>query len=278
MLRDFADDFRLALRSLGRAPGFAGLVVLTLAAGIGLNAAIFSVVDCVLLRPLGYRDADRIVSIHTRFIDEGRSINKMGGEDFSDLARDVHGLEATAFYSGDAGDFSGARVGGEALYLPVSAVSPRFGQVMGVEPVAGRLFRPQGATATDALIGEGFAREHFGSASAALGQTVQVGPLMRVIVGVLPEAFAFPARTQIWLELAQDPETKSRSAYNQHVIGKRRLDVSPGELAAELSVFSRHLQTVVPEDKNKRLEAVPLQEEIIGRIRPTLRLLMARSP
>src|SRR5579859_1959733 len=93
-------DLRLAVRQLLRSGTFTFTVVLTLAVGIGLNAAIFTMVDCVLLRPLGYHDADRIYSLNTRFLDEGRSIASMGGGDFMDLTRGVQSLEHVAYYSG----------------------------------------------------------------------------------------------------------------------------------------------------------------------------------
>jgi putative ABC transport system permease protein len=80
-------SLRHAIRSLRLSPAFAVTVVATLALGIGLNAAIFTVVDCVLLRPLGYHDADRIVALQTRFNDEGRSIPRLGGDDYNDIKR-----------------------------------------------------------------------------------------------------------------------------------------------------------------------------------------------
>ena len=82
------------MRQLKRSWTFTFAVVLTLALGIGLNAAIFTMVDCVLLRPLGYRDADRIYSLNTRFLNENRSIAKIGDGDFADLARGIHSLES----------------------------------------------------------------------------------------------------------------------------------------------------------------------------------------
>jgi hypothetical protein len=133
MIALWIQDLRFALRQLGRSLSFTSAVVLTLAVGIGLNAAIFTIVDCVLLRPLGYREASRIYSIDTRFLDEGRSIPRLGGDDYVDMANQVHSLESTAFYS--AGQ-DGLLIDGQSFYLDVADVSPRFGSVMGVEPVA----------------------------------------------------------------------------------------------------------------------------------------------
>jgi putative ABC transport system permease protein len=266
------NSLRQALRSLRRSPAFALTVIATLGIGIGLNAAIFTVVDCVLLRPLGYHDADRIVSIQTHFIDENRSIPRIGGDDFVDLAQQVKGLEAVAHYQGGWED--GIRVKGEALYLPLAWASPSFTKVMGVQAIAGRTFRPEDTNANDVLVGAAFAREHFGSAQAALGQTITYRGATRPIVGVLPDGFSFPVKTEVWVEEKPNPETTNRTAYNQRAIGKRRADVSAGQLAAELASFSTQLQNAYPEDRLKTIEAVPLQEQIVGKIRPMLRLLM----
>ena len=83
-MQSLSTSVRYALRRLRRSPGFASVMVLTLAVGIGLNTAIFTVVDNVLLRPLGYEDADRIVALQTHFDEENRSIPRLGGDDYND--------------------------------------------------------------------------------------------------------------------------------------------------------------------------------------------------
>jgi putative ABC transport system permease protein len=268
---------RHALRTLRRSPAFALTVVATLGIGIGLNTAIFTVVDCVLLRPLGYHDANRIVALRTHFMEDknvagpGRSIPRLGGDDYSDLTRQVKAFESTAYYQGYS---DGIGLNGEAVYLPVASVSPGFGQVMGVQPVAGRLFQPQAVDGHEALVSAAFAREHFGSAPAALGHSIQNEGALRTIVGVLPDGFSFPEKTSVWLENTLYPDTPNRTAYNQQAVAKRRADVSPAQLSAELAVFSHRLQTAFPEDAHKTIEAVSLQEQIVGKIRPTLNFLM----
>lgn len=263
---------RQAIRSLRRSPAFTLTVIATLGIGIGLNTAIFTVVDCVLLRPLGYHDADRLVEIRTRFLDENRSISKIGGDDFVDLATQVKGLESVAYYQDGSPD--GIRLRGESLYLPVGWISPSFTQVMGVEPVAGRGFRPEDVDATDVMVGARFAQEHFGSAQAAVGQTLTYEGAVKPIVGVMPDGFSFPGKTEVWVEQKPHPDTPNRTAYNQRAIGKRRTDVSPGQLAAELAGFSAHLQKTYVEDQRKAIETVSLQEDVVGPIRAILLLLM----
>lgn len=269
---NFAQHLRHAFRSLRQSPAFSLTVIGTLAIGIGLNTAIFTVVDNVLLRPLGYHDADRIVAVQTHFNDEGRSIPRLGGDDWSDLSRDVHGLDATAYYASYA---AGVRLGGASFYVPIAQVSPQFTEVMGIEPIAGRLFRPTDRTGSDALLSAAFARDHFGSASAAIGRPVTFEGAVYTVAGVLPAGFTFPDKTDVWLESPVAPIYSHRSAYNYRAIARRRAGVSPAQLSAELSTFSAHLQQSFPEDRNKSLEAIPLQDQIVGKIRPTLRLLMA---
>ncbi len=262
---------RQALRSLRNSPAFTLTVIATLGLGVGLNAAIFTVVDSVLLRPLGYRDADRIVGIQTHFNDEGRSVPRVGGDDYTDLAREIHGLDATARYSAYA---SGVSLRGASFYVPVAFVSPQFTEVMGVVPVAGRVFHPSDTNGADALLSAAFARDHFGSAAAAIGQSITAQGMVYTIAGVLPSGFSFPDRTELWMEVPPQPLNRNRTSYNDRVLARRRADVTPNQLAAELASFSRVLERSFPEDHNKSLEAVSLQEQIVGPIRPTLRLLL----
>jgi putative ABC transport system permease protein len=263
-------DLRYALRQLRRSGSFTAAVVLTLAVGIGLNAAIFTIVDCVLLRPLGYHDASRIYGIDSRFLKENRSIPRVGGGDYVDVASQVRSIESAAYYSTGP---DGLQLDGQSLYLNIAGVSPLFGSVMGVEPVAGRLFNDE-ADGSDALVASGFAQEHFGSAQAAVGRLIHYNGRARTIVGVLPAGFSFPGKTAVWLEFPQHPETPSRTAYNQSAIARAKPGVTPLQLNAEMASLSRQLRSAYPEDKLKSLEAVPLQEQIVGSIRPMLRLLM----
>ena len=272
---DWMSDLRLALRQLGRSRTFTATVILTLALGIGLNAAIFTMVDCVLLRPLGYRDADRIYGLNTRFLDEKRSIPRIGGADFTDLATRVSALESAAYYSFYQ---DGIQAGSRMLYTDIALASPEFGQVMGVEPAAGRLFLTGNKSLTDpeeAMVGATFAEQQFGSAAQAIGQTLSYYGKPRVIVGVLPNGFSFPGKTQVWVEGPSAPDVANRTSYNQRAIGKVKAGVSMERLNAELGTLSKQLEASYPEDKLKALEAVSLQEQLVGKVAPILRLLLA---
>ncbi|HXR39176.1 MAG TPA: ABC transporter permease [Terracidiphilus sp.] len=264
-------DLRYALRQLRRSASFTAAIVLTLAVGIGLNAAIFTIVDCVLLRPLGYREASRIYSIDTRFLQESRSIPRLGGDDYIDVAGKVRSLESTAWY---ASGEDGLQLDGQSLYLNMAAVSPRFGSVIGVEPVAGRLFRDDDPDGAEALVASSFAEQHFGSVQAAVGRLIRSSGRTRAIVGVLPAGFSFPEKTVVWVESPPRPEIPSRTAYNQSAVARAKPGVTAAQLNAEMATLSRQLQATYPDDRLKALEAVPLQDQIVGSIRPLLRLLM----
>jgi len=271
---DLMHDVQLAIRQLRRSGSFTATVVLTLALGIGLNAAIFTMVDCVLLKPLGYHDANRIYGLNTRFLDEKRSIPRIGGADFTDLATRVSSLDSAAYYNFYQ---DGIQAGSRMLYTDIAMASPQFGRVMGVEPVAGRLFLTGNNSLTDpeeAMVSAAFAREQFGSPAQALGQSLKYYGKLRVIVGVLPDGFSFPGKTQVWVEGPSAPDVTNRTSYNQRAIGKVKPGVSAERLNAEMATLSRQLETSYPEDKQKALEAVSLQEQLVGKIRPILRLLL----
>jgi len=258
------------LRNLRHSPAFVLTVIATLALGVGLNTALFTVVDSVLLRPLGYHNADRLVAIETRFLSEDRNIPRVAGDDFTDMTHGVPGLASAAFYSAyDAG----IALGGRSLYAPIAEVGPHFTEALGVEPLAGRLFRPTDTVGGDALVSAAFAREHLGTSAAAVGSALLFNGRLFSIAGVLPDGFAFPDKTSVWIEETQ-PQVANRGSYNEHVVARMRPGVSLAQLNAQLDTFSHHLQRAYPEDGNKALLATSLQEQLVGSVRPTLRLLM----
>ena len=151
---------------------------------------------------------------------------------------------------------------------------------MGVEPVAGRVFAITGhgkdrvMDPVEVMVSSAFARENFGTAQQAVGKTVKYYGALRTVVGVLPDGFSFPGKTQVWIEAPSEPNVQNRTAYNQKAIGKAKPGVTAAMLNAEMATFSKQLAAAYPEDKNKMLEAEPLQDQLVGKIRPTLRLLM----
>src|SRR5580698_8223471 len=216
-------DLKFALRSLLRNPGFTLLAVLVMALGIGANTAVFSVVNTVLLKPLAYSNPDRIVTLSSLWRKSG-SHGQVSAPDFHDWHNQSSAFAAMAYY---ASDEISVTAGSSAEYGNVATVTPEFFGVFELEPGLGRTFTPgeqKPGGSTVVLISHSFWQSHFGGNPRALGQTVKMLDKTFSIVGVLPAAFHFPERTDIWFPASVFGETESRSAHNYRVVGRLKPD------------------------------------------------------
>src|SRR5215218_7347357 len=161
-MRTFLLDLRYGLRALVKSPGFAATAIVTLALGIGATTAMFTVVDGVLLKPLHYRDADRIVALSTVFTDRGRAIARVTGGDYLDLRGQRDTFEWVASYYG--GEL-GVQIANHAEFVGAMLAGTEFMQLFGVSPVAGRLFDAEDAERA-AIVSLPFAARNFGSGGA----------------------------------------------------------------------------------------------------------------
>src|SRR5947209_5417248 len=188
------ERLKYALRTLRRSPGFTAVAIATLAVGIGANTAMFSVVDGVLLKPLRYRDAERIVFVNTTWTDSKKVTPRLTGGDMLDLRADASTFEAMSSYVGGE---MGVQLGDHAEFVSTWLVFPEFFKVFELTPEAGRTFIAQDAE-RGAVVGLGFAKRNFGSASAAIGKTLRFEDRAYEIVGVVPDIFRFPAEAEAW--------------------------------------------------------------------------------
>ncbi len=267
-------DLRYAARQLWKHPAFTVTAVLTLALGIGANTAIFTVVQSILLASLPYPDAGRIVALNTNWTDSGHTSHRVTGPDAADVRSQAHSLDILSMYQGGS---EGVQLRDHAVFTEVMAVELNFPRVFGLTPVAGRVFSDSD-THHETLVSERFARDNFGSAQAALGQTMTVEAQPSQIIGVLPSAFNFPEKTQVWVAypILQGEALGNRTAFNYKAVAKLRSGVSAEAAGAELSAISHRLQAAYPDaNKNKQLIVVTLQEELTGKARPMLQLLFA---
>lgn len=269
-MRNFWADVKSAVRQVVKSPLFLATATLTLALGIGANAAIFTVIESVVLAPLPYRNADRLAVLHTRSTDTGHDSTRVTGPDAVDIRRRARSIEALSLYNG--GDMA-VQLGDHATFTNVTWVDENFARVFGLEPIAGRWFTDAEAHRA-AMVSEKFAEENFGSASAALGKSLRVESEPVVIAGVLPAGFNFPDGTQVWEAVPLEPESKSRTAFNYHAVMLLRPGNSGGAAQGKLQGISKGLEEAYPTDnRNKRMVAMPLQEAMTGAVRPTLLLL-----
>ena len=265
-------DLHYAARQLRKHPVFTIAAVLTLALGIGANTAIFTVVQSILLAPLPYTDASRIMALDTYFMDKGRMHSRVTGPDGVDVRSQAHSLEAVSLYESG---LQGIQLHDHAVFTPVAAVDANFVRVFEPALVMGRVFRPEEAGRA-ALVSEQFARDNFGSAQAALGQTLNFENKPLQITGVVPPSFNFPEKSQVWVNYQFKPETEDRTSYNYKAVAKLRSGVSVDAARAELTAISRRLTAAYPDaNRHKQMTVVPLQEELTGQARPMLLLLFA---
>jgi predicted permease len=271
-MRNLWNDLRFALRQLWKSPAFALTAVFTLALGIGANTAIFTVVQSLLLSPLPYPGADRIVALNTAWAQGNRVSPRVTGPDLVDIREQAKSLEAISPYFG--GEL-GVQVGDHASFTGVSAVTASFAQVFAVAPEAGRWFTDAEAKHA-AVVSATFARNNFGGPEAALNKAIRVEGQPLQIVGVVPGSFTFPNNTQVWMSYPAQPESTSRTAFNYQAVAKLRRGIPLGQAQAELTGIGARLQATYPSDnKDKSFRFVPLQEQLVGSVRPMLMLLMA---
>jgi putative ABC transport system permease protein len=267
----FSQDLRYAARQLWKHPVFTVTAILTLALGIGANTAIFTVVDSILLAPLPYKDASRIMALDTRFTDRERIHPRVTGPDGVDVRRQAHSLEAVSLYESG---LTGVQLRDHSVFTPVTAVDADFVRVFALAPIAGRAFTAE-ETGRAALVSEQFARDNFGSAQAAVGQTFHFENKPLQITGVLPAWFNFPEKSQVWVCYPFKPETEDRTSFNYKAVARLRPGVSVEAARAELDAISLRLRASYPDaNRNKQMTIVPLQEQLTGNTRPMLLLLL----
>ncbi|HEU5218949.1 MAG TPA: ABC transporter permease [Gemmatimonadales bacterium] len=278
---DLIHDVRQAVRSLARRPAFVTVVVLTLALGIGANSAIFSVVNAVLLKPLPYREPDRLALIWSRWsnfdktwVSEAEYVDYQGMKRvFEDVAS--WGENGEVAITGPEGPESVAAMQMTANMLPV----------LGVVPAAGRGFTaeediPNGPPVV--MLGYDLWQRRYGGDPSVVNRQIQLDGQSSTVVGVLPRSFRFPlefqSRTtaQLIQPIQTDRSSPIRGNHGQYAIGRLRPGVTPEQVTSELKVLTSRWTTVeglYPEAMRFTAFAVSLTDEVSGKIQLALVVL-----
>jgi predicted permease len=275
-------DVRDAIRSLVRSWGFSLGTGAVLALALGATIAIFSVVNTVLLQPLAYPDAGRIVSVETWRTNTGRASQSVSGPDFLDWQAQNDVFETMAvYYSGDTGGTDDAAVvlGDRATFANPRYVSAGFFAVFGQTASAGRLLNEGdgkgGAAATAAaVVRPEWAVTHFGSSEAAIGQRLTVSGSPLEIVGVAAPGFRYPAATDLWVPLTPDSGPNRRGNHDYHAVGKLKAGTDLRRAQAQMQAIGDGLAQQYPENRVKTVRLIPLHERLTGNLRTTLWALM----
>jgi predicted permease len=283
LMRTTLDDLRHAIRVLGRTPAFSLGVIVVLALGIGASAAIFTLVNAVLLRPLPFDRAGELVRLYhdpPQAAFPGIHRFSVSPANFYDWKRDARSFTGVALYR-----FRRFRVQGAAGAESVGAgaVGDGFFEVVGTPPALGRVFRPEEDTPAGShvvILSDGFWTSRFGRAPDVVGRTLRLDGEPYTIVGVMPARFTVPAwgitDQDVWVPIGYtDAERAVRDNHNASVIARLGPGVDVAGAQAEMDLLSDRLAREHPaENQGWGAVVVPLQEAIVGDVRSWLLVLL----
>src|SRR5439155_20529182 len=244
--------------------------------GIGANAAIFTVFDGVMLRPLPYPDIDRLLV----FIEQTRSGQPMSVSwpNFEDYRDQNTGFEHIGVYRGAAVNLTGS---GDPERLNGSLASSGVFKAMGIAPLAGRTLsaaEDQAGTDRVAVISERLWRSHFNADAGIVGRALTLNGQPHVIVGIMPMSMRFPSRLTVWLPLGLFGRTfPPRGAHpGLQGVGKMKPGVSVEQAMADMDTVARRIEQQYPDSsKNLAVRITPYYEQVVENIRPALLVLIA---
>jgi len=282
VIETFFQDIRYALRVLRKNPGFTAVAVITLALGIGANTAIFSVVYAVLLKPLPYAQPNRLFTAFQANKLQGIAETGCSWPNFEDWRAQNHVFSELAGVVAHQLTLTGR---GEPTVVNTSVVTAEFFSLLGVKPLAGRIFfsadGKQGAPPV-ALISEELWRGRFGADPNIIGSSINLDMRPFTVVGIMPAGFPTPffnTRQEVWIPLPQDPVFSTfmppRGTHMLPVIVRLKPDVSVGQAQAEMDAISQRLAQEYPGvNTGWTVRLVPLQKEIVGDVKAALLVLL----
>jgi putative ABC transport system permease protein len=267
-------DVRYGLRMLAKNPGFTIVAVLTLALGIGANTAIFSVINSVLLRPLPFREADRLVRIFTM---RGPERNPVNGEDYFDWESQSRAFESMTLYTGPQNfNASGA---GEPETVSVSSTQANFFSLLGVPAERGRGFvqgEDEAGKNRVAVLSYGFWQRHFGGSADAIGKPIELNFRKFTVVGVMPRGFNYPESIDVWIPLEMTVANLGhRGSYSYRVLASLKEGIGPGQAQADMTALAGKLEKQYPvTNSNLGVQVAQFKEVLTSESRTQLLVLL----
>jgi len=277
-LETLSRDLRYAFRQLSKSPGFALTSILTLAIGIGVNTAIFSMMDAIVLRPLAVPDLNRVVTV----------AEEHGSGDYKQVAlanyeswlQQSHSFESLAVRSYASLSLTGA---GDAAHVDAEYTSANFFEVMRAQPLLGRVYLGRECVAGHdgvAVLSYGFWKKHFAADSNVLGKLVELDDRSYTVIGVMPKTAQYPSTADIFLPFAPTPQQlENRLAHDYLVIGRLKPGVTLEDARAELRVVAGRLAKAYPASNlGWSIRTEPLLDGINGDMTPLyMRLTMVAT-
>ena len=281
-MENLLQDIRFGLRTLRKNPGFTIVAVLTLALGIGANAAIFSVVDTVLLRPLPYPDSDRLFMVYQTLPQDPAQNTGVSYPNYIDWTQQNRVFESIAAARGNVLALSGR---GEPTYIQTGSVTSNYFDVLRVKPVLGRTLQSSD-DALDAnpvaVMSESLWRSQFGADPAIVGSAIALDQHPITIVGIVPAYFhsSVPsAETQLWVPLRQDGVFADmrgrRGGHYLSALGRLKPGVTAAHAQSEMAALQQRLAEQYPNENNGwGIRIVSLQADAVGNVRTALLVLL----
>ena len=266
------NDLRYALRMLRKSPGFTAAAMLALALGIGANTAIFSVVNSVLLRPLAYKDAGRLVWVWETEPD--LPLAPTTSPDFLDWKEQNHVFEQLEAYTQSGFNLTGVD---RPARLQGATVTPGYFRMLGAAPALGRDFAPgedDPARNQVIVLSHGCWTDRFGSDPKVVGRVLTLDDKLYTVIGVMPREFAAFPPGEYWVPFTLR-KTDPRGQHFMWAIGKLKQGVTRAQGQAEMETITRRLQQQYPvTNTGIGVRLIELQEQFVGRIRPSLIVLL----
>ena len=271
MIENIARDLRYGIRTLRKSPAFTSVVVLTLALGIGVNTAIFSLVNGILLRPLPYAAPDRLVGLWNMSSPKGGVLG---------FQERIHSMDTAAFTIDIGYNLSGH---GEATRLTGSEVSPNLFSLLGVNPLIGRMFDSRDGRAGQShvvMLSYGLWRERFAGDAGIVGRSITLNDVPREVVGVMPPGFRFPSSTsQFWLPIEANLDSKTLwGPFFYFMLGRLHPGVRLASARAEVKTAVLQVVKTYPwpmgKDYGAWVDVGPLHEHTTENVRTTLMILL----
>src|SRR5256885_2615105 len=273
LLQDLRYGFRLLLKN----KGFAAVAILALALGVGANTAIFSLVNGILLRPLPFPDAERIIFFEGKNPGAaGITESNISFLDFTDWSQQTDLFASTAAYWTGTANFGAD--GAEPERVPRAGVTTGFFTVLGVQPVLGRAFVSEddkGWPQTVAIISHGLWKRRYGSDPAIVGKQVQMSSRPLTIIGVMPSGFEYPEQTQVWVPTAVNLSDEPRDNRVWSAIARMNNGIDLKQAQTRLSAINAQLARQFPEtNKGWDVFLSTLHERLVGEVKPSLLALL----
>jgi putative ABC transport system permease protein len=264
------NDLKFALRQLRKSPGFTLAAVLTLAIGIGANAAMFSVTDATVLRPLAIPDLGRVVTVSEQ---QNRDTPKwVALGNYEEWARQSRSVEGLAVRMDEYLYITGA---GDAARVQAAAISPNFLELLQVHPLMGRDFVSDDAQPGrdgEALLSYSLWQRQFGGEADVVGKKLELDGRAYTVIGVMPNTLNFPLATDLFVPLAPTAaQMQDRNSRDYHVIGRLRPGVSLQTAQAEMDGIAARLAKTYPATNlGWGVKVEPLLAKVIGPLTPLI--------